>query len=220
MKKILLPIILSFSLISNVFAESGVGSLPMPPMGNSSLNAPGSSILKGVGAYWAAKKTKKIVAGMGLLTIAGVGWGAYEVKAHPEKIEEYLESHPEYIPTVVAMVSKYEWGQSYLDQIGVGDIYWQLQQDLENSKEWQDASIEVNKQVIQYADTFKQKLDCSNPQVRNAIWNDFLSDNFENTPTGNVVQYLHVNKNDIYENKGGVAEFDVNTYKLLQIFLL
>lgn len=81
-----------------------------------------------------------------------------------------------------------------------------------------DASTEINKQVIQYADSFRQKSDCSNPQVKNEIWNDFLSENFEHKPTLSLIQYFHINKNDIYYTKGGLAEFDVNSYKLLTDF--
>lgn len=214
MKKILLIISLSLSLITNVFAQTGAGTLPLPEV----YPKPSGSIIKGLGALLAAKEAKKVIgSGLGFLTIAGVSWGIYEVKAHPEKVENYLQGHPDYIPTVVKMVSKYDWGQKYLYNIGVGEVFIQQQLALEKTIKWDKAEKVVKKDIVNVAENMYDNGACDDPLYAEKVWTDLTQkpEIFENSSTGTFANSFTVNQTGNIIEGGGIAEFDVNSYNTL-----
>lgn len=227
MKKVLLAIILSSIFIQNTFAAagsqalSGWGDIP-----NEKPKISKSKVAKGAVAFLTPKKVIKLA---GILAIAGVAWKANDLRKNPKEVERYLEGHPEHIPQVVAMVSQYEWGQAYLNKIGVGKIYADMQDDLENSQVWIDASEIIQREVVDVAEEYislsdpTNDMSCKNPVTRNERWNSLLLSprEFKATTGAQITRGLYIDQNGTINNgeyvrKGGVIELDVNKYSILE----
>lgn len=160
---------------------------------------------------------------MGLVDLAVAGAATITIQQimyHPDNVESFLESYPGMIPTIVNKVSPYPWGAGYLDGIGVGGNVYSEQEDLEKTKEWQDAQQAVLTQIVAVAQQRPKPWDCKNPQVVQQVLKDLVEPDyiFEKTATGQQVASLSLNQNLNTISAGGVSMFDVNSYYRLNLY--
>lgn len=175
---------------------------------------------KRLGGAMVANKTRMAVGLGGTLVLAGVGYSAYEIKEHPEKIEFFLEGNPDFIPSIDKYVSQYDWGQKYLYNIGVGIDFTQEQLDLEQTKEWIDAKQKVETNIVAVADNTYDNSECNNPQYVSQIWSVLLSqpDIFNQSPLTQKARLYFTSKkyktldSTQIADRSGVSKFDVYSY--------
>lgn len=214
-------------LSSSVFAQSAVISPPVhtPGLFERIMNTPitketMTTGAKRLGGAMVANKTRMAV-GLGTtLVLGGVGYSIYEIKEHPDKIEFFLEGHPDFIPTIDKYVTPYDWGQQYLQNIGVGANFTQDQLDLEQTPEWIDAKQKVETTIVAVADNKYDNFECNDPQYVSQIWSVLLSksDIFNQTPLTQKARFYFTSKKHKtldsiqISDKTGVSEFDVYSY--------
>jgi hypothetical protein len=158
--------------------------------------------------------------GLGLVDLALTGVATLtiqEIMYHPDNIENFLEGYPGMISTIVKKVSPYPWGTGYLDNIGVGDRFYTQQEDLEQTAEWQKAYFDVQTQIVAVAEQQPEEQDCKNPNVAQQAFRSLLEspDIFVTSTTGQAASKYFFNQTQNTMPQGGVAPFDVNSYKLL-----
>lgn len=224
-KAFLLATVILFS--SSVFAQSATISPPVhtPGLFERIMNTPitketMTTGAKRLGGAMVAKKTRMAVGLGGTLVLAGVGYSAYEIKEHPEKIEFFLEGHPDFIPTIDKYVSQYDWGQKYLYNIGVGISFTQDQLDLEQTQQWQIAKQQVETTIVAVADNKYDNNECNDSQYVSQIWSLLLSqpDIFNQSPLTQKARLYFTSKTSKtldstqIADKSGVSKFDVYSY--------
>lgn len=153
------------------------------------------------------------------LAVAGVAtMTIQQIMYHPDNVENFLESYPGMIPSIVNKVSPYPWGAGYLDGIGVGTDAYSKQNDLENTQEWQTALGNIQTMVADVANQEPEKQNCKNPNVARQAWLSLLSapDIFKTTVTGKLVAPMVINLSNNSSNGSGVNIFDVNSYHELE----
>lgn len=152
------------------------------------------------------------------LAVAGVAtMTIQQIMYHPDNVENFLESYPGMIPSIVNKVSPYPWGAGYLDGIGVGERFYTQQEDLEQTPAWQQAYANVQTQIVTVAEQQPEEQNCKNPNVRQKALLSLIEPVaiFNVSYTGIAANKYVFNQMQSTTSFGGVTQFDVNSYALL-----
>lgn len=226
MKKVIL--VLSFISLSSSASANPSLALPLPNQRapnaferffNTPITKEGLTVgAKRVGGVIVANKARMAIGLGSTLVLAGVGYSAYELKEHPEKIEYLLESRPNLIPVVEKQFKQYEWGPEYLYNIGVGKEFWKIQEDLEKTKDWKDALQSVRVQIVTEAEKRDNNTSCNNSMYAKSVLESltYLPEDFAIANETSLARQYEINQSGNIIAKSGITFLDVNSYVILK----